>query len=355
MATAVLDPAIGAKRLVGYVTPGGLSAAAVRAHCAARLVPAMVPSAIVPLAAFPLLANGKIDVAGLPPLDWAALATTAEYVPPETPTQARLQEIWGEILGGSGEPVSVAADFLAVGGTSMLLIRMAGVIQARFDLGSPLNRLHELSTIQEMAAYVDETVASGGGAKLARRAWGGDGTDGNDGKDAGIRPASYGQEQMYLLAQFDATGYGYNEPLLLDLAGRVDVPRLEAALRGVMARQQLLRTCREAGAGPDGGLGIRILPDPVPVPLRVLDLRGRVPRDADAHATPAVHDALLAESQAPFDLAARAPLWRVLVVQLAGDRAAALVTMHHAIMDGWWVLVGGWWWFVVLWFCGFVA
>jgi acyl-CoA synthetase (AMP-forming)/AMP-acid ligase II len=65
VATAMLDPGIGAKRLVGYVTPGDVSPAAVVAHCRTLLVPAMVPSAIVALDTFPLLPNGKVRLFGV--------------------------------------------------------------------------------------------------------------------------------------------------------------------------------------------------------------------------------------------------------------------------------------------------
>jgi acyl-CoA synthetase (AMP-forming)/AMP-acid ligase II len=60
VAVAMMDPGINAKRLVGYVTPADASVAAMTAHCKERLVAAMVPSVIVPLAAFPLLPNGKV-------------------------------------------------------------------------------------------------------------------------------------------------------------------------------------------------------------------------------------------------------------------------------------------------------
>jgi acyl-CoA synthetase (AMP-forming)/AMP-acid ligase II len=51
----------GSKRLVGYVTPGGVDIGALLAHCRSQLVPAMVPSAIVALDTFPVMPNGKVS------------------------------------------------------------------------------------------------------------------------------------------------------------------------------------------------------------------------------------------------------------------------------------------------------
>ena len=66
------------------------------------------------------------------------------------------------------------------------VIRLASSIQTSFELSDPLNRLHELSTIQQMAAYVDSVVAQGGGARLVAREW----TPGQP------LPASFGQQQV---------------------------------------------------------------------------------------------------------------------------------------------------------------
>jgi hypothetical protein len=100
VATAVLDPGIGAKRLVGYVVAAGVTPAAVVAHCRSLLVPAMVPSAIVALDAFPLLPNGKIDMNGLPLPDWGSLQEEeVEYVEPANETERRIHDLWLEVRG----------------------------------------------------------------------------------------------------------------------------------------------------------------------------------------------------------------------------------------------------------------
>ncbi|KAI3432787.1 hypothetical protein D9Q98_010372 [Chlorella vulgaris] len=322
VATAMLDPGIGAKRLVGYVTPGDVSPAAVVAHCRTLLVPAMVPSAIVALDSFPLLPNGKIDMAGMPVPDWRSLQEEeVEYVAPATQTEERLHALWLQVLGRE-DPVSTIADFLTVGGTSMLVIRLASAIQVAFGLSSPLNRLHELSTIQAMAKYVDEMVlADAGSTALAPRQW----------PDDRLRPASLGQEQLYVVCQFDQTGSLYNEPLLVDMRGTVDVPRLEAALLATAQRQEALRSCY---VQTPQGLAICLLPELKAAPVRIVDLRGKVPEDAGQDQE-LVSAELKADSHRSFNLLGGEPLWRGLVLRLSDKRALVLFTLHHAVMDGW--------------------
>ena len=116
--TAVMDDH-GAKRLVGYVVPATAAPAEIIAHCSSMLVPAMVPSVVVALEAFPMLAGGKVDVKALPAPDWSA-AGTKEYVAPATETEATVQRVWQEVLRRTEDkPLSVLADFFAAGGTSL--------------------------------------------------------------------------------------------------------------------------------------------------------------------------------------------------------------------------------------------
>lgn len=49
---------------------------------------------------------------------------------------------------------------------------------------------------------------------------------------------------------------------------------------------------------------------------------------------------VLADAQAPFDLAA-GPLVRVLLLRLAPDDHLLVITLHHAVADGWSLRVGG--------------
>lgn len=115
MVAAVPDPSSGGKRLLGFVTPASVDPAAALAHCRKALMPAMVPAAVVPLASLPLLPNGKVDMKQLPIPDLSAPSPEDAYVAPATEDEMALQLIWMEVLGAE-EPISVTADFFAIGG-----------------------------------------------------------------------------------------------------------------------------------------------------------------------------------------------------------------------------------------------
>jgi amino acid adenylation domain-containing protein len=86
----------------------------------------MVPTYVVSIEAFPLLPNGKIDYAALPPPDRQDVSRSANYVAPATDQEKQLVAIWQEVLGI--ESVGVTDSFLDLGGDSLsaltVLMRM---------------------------------------------------------------------------------------------------------------------------------------------------------------------------------------------------------------------------------------
>lgn len=86
----------------------------------------MVPTFVVSLETFPLLPNGKIDYAALPPPDRQDVSRSATYTAPSTDQERELVAIWKEVLGI--ESVGVTDSFIDLGGDSLsaltVLMRM---------------------------------------------------------------------------------------------------------------------------------------------------------------------------------------------------------------------------------------
>ncbi|MFC7741249.1 phosphopantetheine-binding protein [Nocardiopsis composta] len=77
----------------------------------------------------PLTANGKVDTAAL--AERAAAEAATGHAPPADEVERRIADIWAELLGA---PVTDRdANFFALGGTSLLAIRMITLL--RTDLG----------------------------------------------------------------------------------------------------------------------------------------------------------------------------------------------------------------------------
>ena len=158
------EEAPGDVRLVAYVeagikTPGSPSRReAMRSLCRAHLPPYMIPSAFVLLAALPLTPNGKVDRAALPgspthPEDTATYAVPS--TPPRSALEKALAEIWRETLGV--ESVGLHDGFFDLGGHSLLLFRVQGLLRERLGRSvSPLDLLRH-TTVATLARHLVKT------------------------------------------------------------------------------------------------------------------------------------------------------------------------------------------------------
>ncbi|HEU4538427.1 MAG TPA: condensation domain-containing protein, partial [Polyangiaceae bacterium] len=119
----------------------------------------------------------------------------------------------------------------------------------------------------------------------------------------------------------------YNVPTALRLRGELDAGALARALAALAARHEALRTTFDER----GGRPVALVHDEAfAPPLRETDLR---PLD-EASRDSALAGLAAAEAGAPFDLR-RGPLVRAALVRLDEREHALLLTIHHAVTDGW--------------------
>ncbi|HEX2058009.1 MAG TPA: amino acid adenylation domain-containing protein, partial [Actinomycetota bacterium] len=144
-------------RLVAYVVPReeDPTPAELRDHLKKTLPPYMVPSDFVVVDELPLTANGKLDRAALPaPEHRPELA--ACFVPPRTPAEELLAEIWCDVLGL--ERVGVEDDFFDLGGHSLMATRVVSRVRDTFGVDVVLKVLFESPTVAGLAAVVEELL-----------------------------------------------------------------------------------------------------------------------------------------------------------------------------------------------------
>ncbi|MFD0413822.1 thioester reductase domain-containing protein [Streptomyces sp. NPDC127108] len=118
------------KQLVAYVTGAGVDVGALRAYAFGKLPDFMVPSAVTALDRIPLAPNGKLDRAALPAPDLAVGA--AAYRAPRTAHEGTLCALFAEVLGVAR--VGVDDDFFALGGHSLLSVRLLARVDAEFGV-----------------------------------------------------------------------------------------------------------------------------------------------------------------------------------------------------------------------------
>ncbi|PCC73750.1 amino acid adenylation domain-containing protein [Nannocystis exedens] len=312
----VVHDAGGDRRLVAYVVFGDESPrsteaaiAELRTSLAARLPAAMVPAALVPLPALPLLPNGKLDRNALPRPEARHFTRSRARVAPQSSLEAELAAIWCAVLGA--DDCGVTDDFLAIGGHSLHAAQIVARMKRAF--GSRLS----------LAEFFAHPTIAGQAALLADRR---PAEDVAIARAAGAGELSFAEERLYFLHQLAPESPAYHCPLAFHITGACDEARLDAALRALIRRHEILRTRYVS----DGGAPRRVIDAGARLDLARLDLTHLSPVDR----ANALDAALAAEAGRAFDLAAGPPL-RAGLVRLAADERVLWLVLHHIVTDGW--------------------
>jgi amino acid adenylation domain-containing protein len=310
-------------RLIGYVAADATPAELI-GFAASRLPGYMVPAAIVVLPTLPMTPNGKVDRAALPAPGRAAAGLAEVAAAQRTPTEGAVAGIVSGLLGG----VQVGADddFFALGGTSLLVGRLAAQIAAELRAAVSMADLLRCRTVTAIAGLVDERT----GQQATLQATGAGPEPGSPAQAPTLPPIrsrrrdqpiplSLQQERVWFFEQLAPGNLAYNFQATVSLHGEVNTEALRAAFDEIVRRHEVLRT---AFVAVDGVATQRPLTE-VRAPLRVLDV-------------PAEHadEVIAAALRKPFDLT-RPPLARWLLLRHGGGQNTLVHVEHHFVHDGW--------------------
>jgi amino acid adenylation domain-containing protein len=145
------------QRLVGYVVGEALEAATLKRALKRSLPEYMVPSALVILDQLPLTPNGKVDRKALPAPD--AGTEPHEYAAPKTDTEQRLTSIWAKLLQLDGSRISTDVSFFALGGHSLMLVRLVSRIESELQVRLDIRDVVAMDDIARIAAMIDDVLA----------------------------------------------------------------------------------------------------------------------------------------------------------------------------------------------------
>jgi amino acid adenylation domain-containing protein len=339
----VREDAPGDPRLVAYYTADdGLDAQALRDALLGALPSYMVPAAYVRLDAFPLTANGKVDRRALPEPGADAFPVRA-YEAPQGEAETLVAETFATVLGI--ERAGRHDDFFELGGHSLLA--MAVIDRARASgLQLDVRDLFTAPTVAGLAASArdaapevavppngipaDATALSPEmltlvdleqreiDAIVAR-------VPGGARNVADIYPLAPLQEGMLFHHVMTERGDAYLTPFVLGFETRASLEGFLAALRGVIARHDILRTAIVWSGLP---AAVQVVLREAELPVETVELD--VPPGGDAVRA-------LRERYDPrhyrIDLG-RAPLMRAFVAHdAANGRELLLLLSHHLVLD----------------------
>jgi nonribosomal peptide synthetase DhbF len=145
--------------LASLVAPATASTdwlAILRAALRERLPAAMQPTLWQTVDTLPLTPNGKVDRQALSAQPWASAASVAGPGPlPQPGTETWLAGCWAELLGIDAGGIHARANFLDLGGHSLLLTRLAHAIRQNLGMQPGLAALFDAPDLRAMAALID--------------------------------------------------------------------------------------------------------------------------------------------------------------------------------------------------------
>jgi amino acid adenylation domain-containing protein len=274
----------------------------------------MIPSGFITLEKFPLNPNGKVDRRALPAPEHLDLEGET-YVPPNTPIEEVLSEIWAGVLGL--ERVGIHDNFFDLGGHSLLATSVMSRVRETFQLEISLRALFEAPTVSGLAQEVESAIRARQSLHvppLERVA------------NRNHLPLSFAQQRVWFFDQMEPGNAAYNIPFAVRLKGELNVPAMERALSEIVRRHEALRTTFPTV----DNIPVQHIASPQPLALPLFDLSALDESQRESE----VEKLATLEARRSFDLT-RGPLLRATLLRVAADEHVALLTMHHIVSDGW--------------------
>lgn len=138
-------------------------------------------------------------------------------------------------------------------------------------------------------------------------------------------PLSFGQQQVWLLAQLIPDIPVYNECVTIHLSGPLNIDVLEQSFNEIIRRYEVWRTSFPTVDGQP----VQLIHPSLTLMLPVVDLRHLPEAEREIEAL-----RLATEDARPlFDLA-QGPLLRAMLIRLGDEEHCLFLTLHHIIFDG---------------------
>jgi amino acid adenylation domain-containing protein/non-ribosomal peptide synthase protein (TIGR01720 family) len=272
----------------------------------------MIPAYFVPLKAFPVSINGKIDYKALPDPTNVLLSRSTEYCAPESELEMQLTKIWENIL--DKQDIGVKDDFFEIGGHSLKAMHVVSKIYEELNVKIELRNLFKNSTIEGLSRFIEVSVKA-------------------DFKSIPIipqqddYPVSHAQKRLWVLDRLEERKTAYNIPDVYIFKGSLNTDAFGKALNTIISRHESLRTVfTTVNEQPRQKI---LAEDAHAFKLEYIDLRNESEQKEE------ITKKLVAEqANTIFDLE-KGPLLKAKLLQLENESHVFLLTMHHIISDGW--------------------
>lgn len=268
----------------------------------------MRPSSITILPCWPLTVSGKINRAALPT---PKLQQDSNYQAPRTLHEEVLCLIFAEVL--QLERVGINDDFFALGGNSLIAMRLISRVATTLIVDLPVRLLFEAPTVAALAPRLQDIEKARPALMRAI-------------KRPDRVPLSNAQQRLWFIDRLGGTSTQYNICEAFRLNGDLDVLALEGSIQTIVERHEVLRTrLVEVDGEP-----VQIIDPAVKMHLPVQDLSEL--NGVELEETIArIYES---EWDEPFDLS-QDLLFRAKILKVKSGEHVLIRSFHHIVMDAW--------------------
>lgn len=302
----------GSKQLLAYIQTSlepGQASGVLANFLAEHLPPSFMPAHYIVLNDMPLTSSGKINRKALPAPDVAQ--EVQQGTAPRNQAEQDLCALWCKLL--DRDVVDVRASFFALGGYSLLAIKMLNQVNQYFGSQLALRDVIKNLTIEAIASALDakQTNVGAVSTNIERQDL------------SQPLPLSFSQERMWAIDQIDAHGRFYTIPLVFEIDGEIDVEKLAIFFDQFVEQNPILRT---AYLQKTNQAYQQVVPFKAGV-LSVSDLRQS--QDISSQLAD-LEDQIL---NAPFDLSS-GQIFRAALAILNDHKSRLFIAVHHIAFDG---------------------
>ncbi|UAA37421.1 amino acid adenylation domain-containing protein [Paraneptunicella aestuarii] len=312
----------------------------VHQHLVQSLPEYMCPSQYAVLDAFPLTSNGKLDKRALPEADLVPETEVGEAL--QTENEKQLAALWAGLLGVDADVLSRQSHFFALGGHSLLIVRLKALLLQKYGINLVISELFNSPVLMDMALRLEDKPLENGqreSKKIEPQAIV------PLPADTMRYPASPSQSRMWLIDQLSEGQGRYNVPFVMPTMAGFDLATAKRALQLVIERHEPLRTVYKR----DGETLYQVVQPMSEVAFDIEVVKCCNSNELKAGGLKAyrtqVRDVLRTEEKHHFDMS-QALMLRAVYVDFGqsdftldsapqGINGQLIVNIHHIAFDGW--------------------
>ncbi|MGN6715277.1 amino acid adenylation domain-containing protein, partial [Anaerocolumna jejuensis] len=295
--------------LIAYLVSGkNLNIEQLKQYMSQSLPYYMIPEQFAQIEEIPVTSNGKTDRRKLLSIQ-PNLGTGSVFEEPRNEKEEEMLAVWKKVL--RKENISINDNLFSLGGQSLKAIHLISEISQVFGKEVSIEQVFKNATIKDLVKELQNSKGSQHRSipKVEEKEY---------------YETSSAQKRMYTLNQLSSDSTNYNVPEVKRIKGKLEVEKLEGAIRQLIKRYEILRTSYHI----KGGKILQKVHEDVEFKLSNIKLNTCLDEEKKARIEKEIEKLIF-----PFDLE-KGPMVHAGVIQVEQNECFLVFDVPHIATDG---------------------